>query len=130
MPLFKPVVTADGQHMYDNYHFSQAVQTEEFLLCSGVIGTNSDGLIPVDRIEEFRNAWNAIGTLLAEAELNYDNIVEYTSFHVGLQENMGKFMSIRNEFLSEPWPAWTAIGITELAVPGARVEIRVVARRG
>ena len=40
---------------------------------------------------------------------------------------MGEFMSVRDEFLSEPWPAWTAIGITELAIPGARVEIRVTA---
>ena len=34
-----------------------------------------------------------------------------------------------NGFLSEPWPAWTAIGITELAVPGAHVEIRVTAQK-
>jgi enamine deaminase RidA (YjgF/YER057c/UK114 family) len=40
---------------------------------------------------------------------------------------MGDFMSVRDEVLSEPWPAWTAIGISELAIPGARVEIRVTA---
>ncbi len=33
----------------------------------------------------------------------------------------------RDEFIRPPWPAWTAIGISELAVPGARVEIRVIA---
>ncbi|MBW1852913.1 MAG: RidA family protein, partial [Deltaproteobacteria bacterium] len=38
------------------------------------------------------------------------------------------FMKARDEVLSEPWPAWTAIGISELAVPGARVEIRVIAQ--
>ena len=37
-------------------------------------------------------------------------------------------MAVRDEFLSEPWPAWTAIGITELAMPGAHVEIRVTAK--
>jgi enamine deaminase RidA (YjgF/YER057c/UK114 family) len=36
-------------------------------------------------------------------------------------------MKIRDEFISEPWPAWTAIGCTDLAAPGARVEIRVTA---
>jgi enamine deaminase RidA (YjgF/YER057c/UK114 family) len=41
---------------------------------------------------------------------------------------MADFMSVRDEFLSSPWPAWTAIGITELALPGAHVEIRVMAK--
>jgi enamine deaminase RidA (YjgF/YER057c/UK114 family) len=36
-------------------------------------------------------------------------------------------MKVRDEFISAPWPAWTAIGVSELAVPGARVEVRVVA---
>jgi len=44
---------------------------------------------------------------------------------VGLQEHIGAFMKVKDEFIKEPYPAWTAIGITELAVPGARVEIRV-----
>ena len=54
--------------------------------------------------------------------------MEYTSYHVGLQANIANFMSIRDEFLSAPWPAWTAIGVTELAVPGAHIEIRVTAK--
>ena len=40
---------------------------------------------------------------------------------------LGAFMKVRDEVISKPWPAWTAIGITELAIPGARVEIRVLA---
>ena len=39
-------------------------------------------------------------------------------------------LKVKDEFVSEPWPAWTAIGITELAVPGARVEIRATAGVG
>ena len=41
---------------------------------------------------------------------------------------MADFMEVRDKYLREPWPAWTAIGITELAVPGAHVEIRVTAK--
>lgn len=121
------VVTASGQYMYDNFHFSEATKSNGFLLCSGIIGTGADGKIPADSKEEFRNAWVAVGKLLAECGLDYTSIVECTTYHVGLQADMGDFMTVRDEFLSEPWPAWTAIGITELAIPGARVEIRVTA---
>jgi enamine deaminase RidA (YjgF/YER057c/UK114 family) len=125
---FEKVVTASGQYMYDNFHFSEATKSNGFLLCSGVIGTGEKGKIPDDIKQEFRNAWEGIGRLLAACELGYDDIVECTTYHVGLQATMGDFMSVRDEFLSEPWPAWTAIGITELAVPGAHVEIRVTAK--
>jgi enamine deaminase RidA (YjgF/YER057c/UK114 family) len=125
---FETVVTASGRFMYDNFHFSEATKSNGFLLCSGVLGTGEKGKLPDDIKQEFRNAWEGIGRLLAACALGYDDIVECTSYHVGLQANMGDFMSVRDEFLSEPWPAWTAIGITELAVPGAHVEIRVTAK--
>ena len=125
---FEAVVTDSGQFMYDNFHFSEATKSNGFLLCSGIIGTGKKGKVPEDIKEEFRNAWTGIGNLLAECNIGYKDIVEYTSYHVGLHASMADFMSVRDEFVSEPWPAWTAIGITELAVPGAHVEIRVIAR--
>jgi enamine deaminase RidA (YjgF/YER057c/UK114 family) len=122
------VVTDSGQFMYDNFHFSEATKSNGFLLCSGVIGTGAKGKLPEDIKEEFRNAWASIGRLLTECDISYEDIVEYTSYHVGLQAHMADFMSVRDEFLRAPWPAWTAVGITELALPGAHVEIRVTAK--
>jgi enamine deaminase RidA (YjgF/YER057c/UK114 family) len=125
---FEAVVTKSGKFVYDNFHFSEATKSNGFLFCSGVIGTGEKGKLPEDIKEEFRNAWSGIGKLLAQCNLGYDDIVEYTSYHVDLHANMGDFMSVRDEFLSEPWPAWTAIGITDLAIPAAHVEIRVMAK--
>jgi enamine deaminase RidA (YjgF/YER057c/UK114 family) len=129
MPMsFESIVTESGQFMYDNFHFSEATRSNGFLLCSGVIGSGADGAVPGDIKEEFRNAWQAIGRLLAACDLGYDDIVETTTYHVGLHEHLADFMAVRDEFISEPWPAWTAIGITELAIPGAHAEIKVTAR--
>ncbi|MEZ5559357.1 MAG: RidA family protein [Pseudomonadales bacterium] len=114
---------------YDSFHFAPGVLAGDFVLCSGQIGLNSQGRVPESAEEEFRNAWSAVARILGEASLGLDNIVEYTSYHVGLHEHLPLFMKVRDDVLQPPWPAWTAIGITELAVPGARVEIRVTARR-
>lgn len=120
---------AGSEAVYNNFHFSQAVRSGNMVVCSGQIGTNSNGRgVPDDIKEEFRNAWNAVGNVLEAAGLSFDNVIEYTTFHVGLQSHMADFMAVKDEFVSEPWPAWTAIGITELAVPGAHVEIRVIAQ--
>lgn len=98
------------------------------MLLSGQIGVDAQGQVPDSPAEEFRNAWRAVGAVLAEAGLSFDDVIEYTTFHVGLQDHLAAFMAVRDEFISAPWPAWTAIGISELAVPGARVEIRVTAK--
>jgi len=114
--------------LYDRFHFSQAVKSNGLLVCSGQIGSGAGGAVPADLTEEFRNAWNAVKRVLDEGGASFADVVEYTTFHVGLQKTMGTFMKVRDEFIKAPWPAWTAIGITELAIPGAHVEIRVIAR--
>ena len=123
----KTIVREQAQALYDNFHFAEAVSRDGFLFCSGVIGTGNGGEIPEDVSEEFRHAWRAIEGLLQHAGIDLNHIVEYTSYHVGLQAHLEQFMAVRDEFLTAPWPAWTAIGIQELAVPGAHVEIKVTA---
>jgi enamine deaminase RidA (YjgF/YER057c/UK114 family) len=126
----RDVILPDAdRRSYDGFHFAPAVRAGELLFCSGQIGVGSGGKVPDQPEEEFRNAWTAVGRILTEAGLTYDNIIEYTTYHVGLQQHLPAFMKVRDEFISEPWPAWTAIGVSELAVPGARVEVRVVALR-
>ena len=122
------VVPESGKWVYNNFHFSQAVKSGGLLLCSGQIGTNPDHCLPESAEDEFRNAWQSVGEVLKEAGLGFEDIIEYTSYHVNLSKNLQAFMKARDEVLSEPWPAWTAIGISELSVPGVRMEIRVIAQ--
>ena len=117
---------ASHQRSADAFHFSAAARAGDLLICSGQIGIGPKG-IPETAEEEFRNAWTQIGVVLEQAGLSYENVIEYTSYHVNMHDHLQAFMKVRDEFIAEPWPAWTAIGCTELAVPGARVEIKVVA---
>lgn len=127
MAKFEPVVPDSAKRAYDQFHFSQGVIANGVLFASGIIGTDATGGVPEDDKEEFRLAWQGIARLLEEAGTGLDSIVEYTSFHVDMLPHLGHFMSVRDEFLKEPWPAWTAIGVSALASKGARVEIKVTA---
>ena len=122
------VVTPAGRFAYDRLHYSEAILADGFVFCSGVIGTGDKGRLPDDVEEEFDLAWRKVDALLTEAGSSLAGIVECTTYHVGLNEHIGVFSRVRDRYLAEPWPAWTAIGISELAVPGAHVEIRVTAR--
>lgn len=115
------------RHSYESFHFAPAVRHGGLILCSGQLGLGADGRPPADVEEEFRLAWQAVGRVLEEAGVGFDAVLEYTTYHVGLREHLQAFLAVRDEVLAAPWPAWTAIGVSELAVPGARVEIRVTA---
>jgi enamine deaminase RidA (YjgF/YER057c/UK114 family) len=128
--MTREVILPDADRSsYERYHFAPGVQAGNLVLLSGQLGLDSAGDIPQDLSEEFRNAWRAVGRILQHAGLGYEQVIEYTTYHVGLRSHLGDFIAVRDEFISPPWPAWTAIGIAELAVPRAHVEIRVTAHR-
>tara|TARA_Y100000590_G_scaffold459511_1_gene616777 strand:- start:4405 stop:4755 length:351 start_codon:yes stop_codon:yes gene_type:complete len=113
--------------MYDNFHFAPGVKTGNLLLMSGQVGSDASGKCPEDFTEQFRLAFQHIEAILTEAGGDLSNIVELTSYHIGMREHLREFIAVKDEMISEPYPAWTAIGCTELAMPGAVVEIRAQA---
>jgi len=122
------IIPASQKALYDNFHLAPAVVDGQTLRCSGVIGMNPDGSAPEDPETQFTRAFEAIGEVLAEAGAEFSDITEMTTFHIGMRQHMGVFTRVRDQFIKEPYPAWTAVGTTELALPGALVEIRVTAR--
>ena len=117
------VVPEEMKVFYEKLHYGPAVRHGDLIFVSGQIGLGAT------QEEEYRSAWQAIEKTLQAAGAGLEDVIEITSYHVGLQENGRTFRKIKDEFIKEPYPAWTAIGITELALPGAHVEIRVIARR-
>jgi enamine deaminase RidA (YjgF/YER057c/UK114 family) len=61
------------------------------------------------------------------AALRADGVVQLTSYHGGLRDQADALLRVAGEFLDSPYPAWTAVGLSELFEPGAVVEIRCVA---
>jgi enamine deaminase RidA (YjgF/YER057c/UK114 family) len=115
--------------IHDAYHFAPAVIDGDHLRCSGMIGLRPDLTVPEDPSDQFTLAFENLRGLLAEAGLTFADVVELTTYHVGLHAHVETFGAVKDRFMSEPYPAWTAVGVSELAVPGALVEIQVTARR-
>jgi enamine deaminase RidA (YjgF/YER057c/UK114 family) len=123
------VVVPKGMEMvYDQFHFAPAVRTGKWLRCSGMLGTDEAFRAIAEPEAQFAQAFENAKSVLAAAKLDLRDVVELTTFHVGLREHLGAFMKVKDRYLEAPYPAWTAIGVVELAVPGALVEIRLTAR--
>jgi enamine deaminase RidA (YjgF/YER057c/UK114 family) len=122
------VIPQGMEQYYDQFHFSPAVKDGDHLYCSGVIGVGPDGKAPVDPETQFTQAFELLKSVLTTAGVSFAEVVEMTTFHVGLQKNLTTFMKVKDRYMTAPYPSWTAIGITELAFPEGLVEIKVIAR--
>lgn len=94
---------------------------------TGMTGSRPDGSMPDDPADQFRQAFEKIGSVLREAGLGFDAIVEMTSYHVGLRAHFDIFNAVRSDYVADPYPAWTAIEVAGLRREGALAEIRVIA---
>jgi enamine deaminase RidA (YjgF/YER057c/UK114 family) len=76
---------------------------------------------------QFAVAFETLRSILREGGADLADVVEITSYHVGIAAHIEAFMRVWARYLREPYPAWTAVGVAELIVPGGLVELRAVA---
>jgi enamine deaminase RidA (YjgF/YER057c/UK114 family) len=109
--------------------YSPGLRVADTIHVSGTIGRPPDGDLPADIAEQFRQLYRNIAAVLGEAEATWADVVEMTSYHVGLREHIETLFAGHREFVTEPYPAWTAVGVTELLNKDAVLEIAVTAVR-
>jgi enamine deaminase RidA (YjgF/YER057c/UK114 family) len=80
-----------------------------------------------DMETQIRQTFKRIGLVLAAAGGSMKNIVLLRSYFVNMSRDLPVYRKVRREFLTKPYPASTAVGVTELAVPGLQIEIEAVA---
>jgi enamine deaminase RidA (YjgF/YER057c/UK114 family) len=123
------IVTPEFANYPRDWHFSPGLDTGDFVFFSGITGTRSDLSIAADPETQFREAFRILQANLVQARLAMSDVVEITTYHVELKRHLNAFMRVKDEYIAEPYPAWTAIGVSELITDGALVEIRAIAKR-
>jgi 2-iminobutanoate/2-iminopropanoate deaminase len=83
--------------------------------------------IHADMETQIRQTFDRIGLLLKAGGATFANVVIIRSYWVHLLRDLDTFRKVRRDYLVEPYPASTAVGTTELAIPGLELEIEAVA---
>lgn len=112
---------------YEETHIPAGVRTGSVLRVSGHTGESADGVFAAEAELQIRQTFHNIALTLAEAGATWADVVEMNSYHLGLQNQAEALLKVAAEFLEDPYPAWTAVGVTELILPEALVEISCVA---
>lgn len=127
MPLFEPVIPAGQEYMYDTWRLAPAVRAGNLLICSGSLGFGPDGNIPAEPDEQFPLVFDNLAKILDAAGGSLANVIELLSFHIDLNKHIAQFADVKTTYFPGPYPAHTAVGVAELGVPNALVEVRATA---
>lgn len=118
------------QALYDTFHFAPATRAGDLVWVSGQVGIDAQ-MQPASGMEaQARLAFAYVKHILEAAGACLDDVVELTTFHTALREDLAAFTKVKDEFFPGAYPSWTAVGISQLALPGLCIEIRAVAVAG
>ncbi len=121
------MINPEGSEVvYDSLQFSQAVRAGNMVWISGQVGMDASFNMGEGIEEQSRMAFKNLQTVIEEAGGTLADIVELVTYHISMKE-MKYFSKVKAEFIPENFPAWTAVGVTELVMPGPLVEIRATA---
>jgi enamine deaminase RidA (YjgF/YER057c/UK114 family) len=124
------IIPAGTKVLYDNYHFAPATRVGNIILLSGQVGIDANFAPGKDMEEQARFAFEAIKVTLAAAGASLGDVVELMTFHTDLRGEIADFVKVKDAYFPDNYPCWTAVGVTQLAAPEYKVEIRVVAVAG
>jgi enamine deaminase RidA (YjgF/YER057c/UK114 family) len=103
------------------------VPAGDLLFVSGQIGRDPTGNVVADPEQQFVAAFENLQSILVQAGATMADVIDLTTFHTSMAD-ITLFAKVKARFLdTTPRPAWTAIGTTELALPGVLVEIKATA---
>jgi enamine deaminase RidA (YjgF/YER057c/UK114 family) len=121
------IVTPLWRDFYEATGIPAAVRVGQSVRLTGHTGTRPDGSLSADPAEQLRQTFENVADTLAAAGCTWVDVEEITAYHVGLQAQGDLVLEIAGQFMSKPFPAWSAIGVTELYETDAIFELRVIA---
>lgn|SRR5688572_1529369 len=118
---------AGTERAYDTLHFSPAIRVGDVIWVSGQVGVDAEGRPAAGMAAQAQLAFENLAKVLAEAGATLADVVELVTFHTDLRGDIQEFVAAKDEFIPRDFPAWSAVGVTQLAFPEFLVEIRAVA---
>jgi reactive intermediate/imine deaminase len=109
-------------------HFTDAVRAGNLLFVSGIVAVDGDGNLVGgdDVVAQARQVFENMRHVLAAAGCGFEDVVKVTIFLTDVDER-ARINPVRQEAFGAARPASTLVEISQLAIPGARIEVEAVA---
>ena len=108
--------------------FSDAVIHGDTIYLSGVVAAPQEG--ETSLVPAYERAFARLDATLKRLGASWDDVLVFDTFHAGtMSTQLDDLVTVKNRYIKAPFPAWTAVGVTELYEPTAVTEIKLTARR-
>ncbi len=109
-------------------HFTDAVQAGELLFVSGIVPVDEHRRLVGgdDVVAQARKVFENMRAVLASAGCTFADVVKVTVFLTDVTDRP-LINPVRQEVFGPTRPASTLVGVSELVIPGAKIEIEAVA---
>ena len=127
-PVVERLVSERMQPIYERYGYAPAVRVQgNTLVVSGIPAAG-----PGDCREQARRMLKSLDQQLDEAGFKRSDIVEIVTYHVAvdsaeLTAGFECYLAEHKLWFAGRYPAWSAVGVTALLMPDAKMELRVMA---
>ena len=110
------------------FGYSQAVRAGNLVFLAGQMPVDAQCNVVAegDIVGQARQVFENLKTVLGAAGLGFEDLVEIVSYHTDMAD-LHAVVEVKAEYIKQDFPAWTALGVTALAFPGQRLEIKAVA---
>jgi reactive intermediate/imine deaminase len=108
-------------------HYTDAVRAGNLLFVSGCVPVDADGnLVAGDVLAQTKQVFRNIALVLDAAGAGFGDVVKVTVFLTDIDDRRA-VNTVRQEVFGAARPASTLVEVSELAVPGARIEVEAIA---
>ena len=107
-------------------HYCDAVRWGDLLFVSGVAPVDAKGAVVSDDVAvQARQVFVNMKAILDAAGASFADVLKVTVYLTDVQDRK-KINPVRQQYFGAARPASTLIGVSELAIPGMKVEIEAV----
>lgn len=137
----REVIIPKGMEIsYEKYHYCPGIKIGNTLYIAGQVGRDENMQMVIEPEAQFVQTFENVKKVLCAAGATFEHVVEIVTYHVtsvDLYTASGQqpfaipylplFMQVKDRYFTNPYPTWTAVGVTTLSTHGLIVEIKCTA---
>jgi len=124
------IIPPGMENIYDTYHYAPGILVGDTLYLSGQVGRDEDLKVVEGVEEQFVQAFENVGKVLAAAGASFDDVVELETWFADSMDDLKTFLAVKDRFFTNRYPTWTGFAVKGFSMPGILVEIKCKAVLG
>ena len=115
------------EKLYSEKGYAPGICVNNMLYVSGMLGRDEYLHVIKEPEAQFVRVFENTASVLTTAGASFDDVIEFVGYFTHLQRDYPLFQTVKDRYVTGELPAQTAIGVSQLSMPGLLVELKCTA---